>query len=157
MEVADLRAASDRWPSFVSSALDVGIRSVAAVPAEYAGQVAGAVSLYSTQLHDWTALEIATASMVGGLVGGLLACSDRIQQQQEVVAQLEHALDSRVLIEQAKGFLAATEHISIAEAFERMRRHARSHEIKLAAVAAAVVDGSEWPTLPTSGRAHHDA
>lgn len=54
-------------------------------------------------------------------------------------AQLQEALDSRVLIEQAKGIITGTYRISVDAAFERLRRHARSHKAPLRTVARAVV------------------
>lgn len=65
----------------------------------------------------------------------------RAERAQEVATQLQHALDSRVIIEQAKAFIAADRGISVEEAFEVLRRHARSRNRKLREVAAAVVEG----------------
>jgi len=62
-------------------------------------------------------------------------------------AQLQHALDSRVRIEQAKGVLAARSGISLAEAFTRMRSHARRHGLALTDVARSVVEGTADQTV----------
>lgn len=64
----------------------------------------------------------------------------RVEAAQTLAAQLQHALDSRVVIEQAKGLLAGERGTSVAEAYERMRSHARHHNRKLQDVARAVVE-----------------
>lgn len=73
--------------------------------------------------------------------GSLDDLRHRVVRAQEVAAQLQRALDSRVVIEQAKAFVAADRGITVDEAFEVLRRHARSHNQKLRELAVAVVDG----------------
>ena len=65
-----------------------------------------------------------------------------LREQTMLSEQLQSALHSRVLIEQAKGVLAARAGVGVAEAFARMRSHARRHGVPLTAVATAVIDGS---------------
>ncbi len=75
------------------------------------------------------------------------------REAQVVNEQLERALTSRVLIEQAKGMLAERANIDMGQAFTQMRNHARNHNLRLAEVAEAVVDG----TLPTHALDPHQA
>jgi len=71
---------------------------------------------------------------------GLL--QERTLHEQTIVSeQLQSALQSRILVEQAKGVLAARADVSVNDAFTRMRTHARNNGLTLTAVAAAVVDG----------------
>ncbi len=69
------------------------------------------------------------------------ALQSEIEQLRTTVAQLQYALDSRVIIEQAKGVLAERHHIGVDAAFEMLRSHARSNALKLHDVAADVVAG----------------
>jgi AmiR/NasT family two-component response regulator len=69
-----------------------------------------------------------------------LVRTTELTQAQRLSEQLHHALDSRVLIEQAKGLLAGEHEITVDEAFERLRHHARLHNIRLATVCEAVVN-----------------
>ena len=94
------------------------------------------------------------------------SASEREEQLEELVvalveanAQLQHALDSRVVIEQAKGVLAERFGLEIPEAFELLRRSARNNRMRLRELAALVVESEETPaqigTLrPTLVRAH---
>ncbi len=60
--------------------------------------------------------------------------------------QLQHALNSRVVVEQAKGVLAERGHLSMPQAFEVLRSYARNHNLKLTQVATSVVDGQLFAT-----------
>jgi DNA-binding response OmpR family regulator len=66
---------------------------------------------------------------------------DRASRAQQVAEQLQRALESRIVIEQAKAFVAADRGIDVGEAFDVLRRYARSHNVKLHELAAAVVEG----------------
>jgi AmiR/NasT family two-component response regulator len=66
----------------------------------------------------------------------------QLRSAEQLAAQLQHALDSRVVIEQAKGVLARAHEVDVSGAFERLRRHARNNHRNLHDVAAEVVDGT---------------
>ncbi|MFD6291988.1 ANTAR domain-containing protein, partial [Streptomyces sp. NPDC060205] len=70
-----------------------------------------------------------------------------VHEQATVITQLQHALHSRVVIEQAKGYLAQRHGTGVDEAFTRMRTHARRHTTKLTDVARQVLDGTAAPAL----------
>ena len=80
------------------------------------------------------------ASMVGVLIGLARERADRESRLLRLSGQLQHALDSRIVVEQAKGVLAAGNGIGMEAAFERIRRHARSHHTTVQEVATAVVN-----------------
>jgi GAF domain-containing protein len=137
-----LDTAHDRWPIFAPAAVQAGFATAHALPMRLRGRVIGALVLFAGSPHppDDELLAIAQAMADVATIGLL---QERAVREQTVLAdQLQAALDSRVLIEQAKGVLAAHAGISVAEAFSRMRTHARGTGLTLTAVATAVVNGT---------------
>ena len=137
--IADLAAAPRGWSAYQRAAQAAGIVAVASVPMDRDGQIIGAVGLYSTVQRDWFADDLGAAKILADMATGYLVHAGELAQQRRVTEQLRRALDSRIVIEQAKGVLAAEWHISVDEAFEALRRHARSHSTSLHSVAQAVV------------------
>jgi hypothetical protein len=138
--VDDLRAAVDRWPEYCAEAARVGISSVAAVPLALADEKAGSLDLYSEATREWEREDLAAAQVMADMATGYLINASKLDQQVQLATQLGAALDSRVVIEQAKGVVAERAGITVDEAFQRLRRHAREHQADIHAVARAVVD-----------------
>jgi GAF domain-containing protein len=137
--VAGLPGTSLGWDRYQQAAHDAGISAVASVPMRNRGESIGALDLYSAARRDWSAADLSVAGILADMATGYLVHARELDRQWRINAQLREALDSRIVIEQAKGVLAAERHISVDEAFEVLRRHARSHSTSLRAVAAAVV------------------
>ena len=135
----DILADSERWPLFAERAIAAGFGSVHAVPMRLRGDVIGALNLFGRQLGE---LDGADVRIVQALVDvatiGLL--QERAIRRGEVLTeQLQGALNSRVVIEQAKGALAQLRRVSVDEAFTLMRSYARSNGRRLSEVAQAIV------------------
>ena len=137
--VADLDDAPDAWPELRRAAQQRGIVAVAGIPLHLDGIRLGAVDLYDVRPHDWTPDEAHTAELIAALAAGYVANASHLTQARHTAAQLQEALDSRVVIEQAKGVLAGERGISVDEAFNVLRRHARNNGAPLREVAHAVV------------------
>ncbi len=150
VKAADLRA-EERWPAFVPAALEAGLRAVLATPLPYNQQAVGVVVVFSTAVRDWSPEGELALIAFTDLAALLIASTMQGQQRCELASQLQQALDSRAVIEQAKGVLVAQEAITLQEAYERMRAHARSQRRKLSEVAAEVV-ASARPGRARSGR-----
>ena len=137
----DLATADGRWPAFAPAALGAGFTAVHAVPMRLRQQAVGAFNLFSAlpgPLDDETT-ELGQALADVATIGIL---HERAIRRQEVVSeQLQVALDSRIVIEQAKGVLAERLQVSIEDAFTTLRGYARVNNLKLAEVAAAVAAG----------------
>jgi AmiR/NasT family two-component response regulator len=74
-----------------------------------------------------------------------------IRRRDVITEQLQTALNSRVLIEQAKGVLSERLHVDVADAFTLLRNGARSHNRRLSELAQAIIDGTEQiPTVPAA-------
>jgi len=137
----DLASDGDRWPRFVPAAIDAGFRSVVAVPLRLRDQTIGGLNMFHARpapIPDddrRLAQALADVATIGIL-------QRRSSHRSSVLAeQLQHALSSRVAIEQAKGVLAERTGLGMDHAFEIVRRHARTHNLKLTDVALAVVRG----------------
>ena len=138
---ADLEADRDRWPVFVPEALEAGFRSVTAVPMRLRNQTIGGLNMFSDTATLLAAddRELAQALADVATIGIL---QQRATHRTSVLAeQLQHALNSRVVIEQAKGVLAERDQLSMEGAFGALRKRARDNNLKLADVALAVVRG----------------
>ena len=135
----DLAAAGPRWPRFAAAARAAGFRSVHSVPLLLRGEALGAIDLFRVAPGSLSAgtAELARALAAISAVG--LQHRRTIRDREMVIGQLQAALDSRVLIEQAKGVLAERSHTSVDVAFAALRGHARGTGRKLMEVAAAVV------------------
>lgn len=138
----DLSEAYERWPVFTPAAVEAGFRSTHALPMRLRGQVIGALNLFTDQqvTFDQDAIAVAQAMADVATIG--LLHERNLHEQTLLSEQLQTALHSRVLIEQAKGVLAARANVSVSEAFNHMRAQARRDGITLTATAQAVVDGT---------------
>ena len=137
---SDLRV-EERWPNFQPVLLDAGFEAAAGVPIRFRGDNIGAVNLYDAQSRAWTTDDVAAGRLVADLAAGYLVNSHLRRSSQTLAAQLEGALHSRIIIEQAKGVLAGRHGITPEAAFEVLRGHARSHRVKLRELAGDIVAG----------------
>ena len=131
-----------RWPRFAPAAHQMGFAAVHAIPMKLRDQVIGTLNLFRAAPDglDRAAARAARALVDVATIGIL---QDRAVRQQELVAeQLQAALHSRVMIEQAKGVLAERHRVTPDEAFRMLRRYARNHNRPLTALAADVIQGT---------------
>jgi GAF domain-containing protein len=129
-----------RWPRFTPAALAAGFRSVHAVPMRLRDQVIGGLNLFRALPGELPADTAHYAKALADMTTiGIL--SERSVRHADVVAeQLQHALNNRVRLEQAKGFLSERHGISLSEASDRLRAFATDHALKVSDVAQAVMD-----------------
>lgn len=137
----DIAAAIERYPRFAPRAMEVGIAAVHAVPLSSRSDVLGALNIVNGTPRDLTAEELSLAEMLCDVAVSYLISIKAHEQANATASQLQHALDSRILIEQAKGRLVERHRISFDEAFERLRSHARGVNHELREVARRVRDG----------------
>lgn len=137
----DLAADRARWPEFVPSALRMGFRSVHAVPMRIHGETIGGLCLFRTEVGRIAAADISLAQGLSDIAALSLLQERSLREALGVSRQLQRALSSRIVIEQAKGVLAERAAIGIDVAFVRLRRHARNHNLRLAQVAQELIDG----------------
>lgn len=147
VSVPDLPSAG-RWPRFTTAAAEVGFAAVHAVPMRLRDEVIGAMNFFDTNpgALDEGKLRVGQALADVATIG--LLQHRAIHRRDVVTEQLQTALSSRILIEQAKGVLAERLHLDVAEAFALLRHGARSRNRRLSELAQAIVDGTEQ--IPTS-------
>jgi GAF domain-containing protein len=135
-------AAETRWPSFSEDAVARGVRAVLASPIPYNQDAVGVVAVLSEQRRPWSAeAELALLAFTD-LAALLIASMLMGERQGELAAQLQSALNSRAIIEQAKGVLIGRRGLTAQSAYELLRAQARAERRKLTAVAAELVRGA---------------
>jgi transcriptional regulator with GAF, ATPase, and Fis domain len=138
---ADLATAGARWSRFADAATEAGFAAVDALPMRLRSEVIGALNLFRTQAGELTDTALRTAqALVAVATIGLLQ-ERSIHHQEILTEQLQTALNSRVVIEQAKGLIAERLSVDMQAAFTALRGYARSHNLKLSDLARAVITG----------------
>ncbi|TDU86856.1 ANTAR domain-containing protein [Kribbella voronezhensis] len=130
------------WPDFAAAAAAGGYVSAHAVPLRLRGQVIGAMNLFRSSSAPLSADDTALAQALADMATIGLLHQREVEGHRELSSQLQHALDSRIVIEQAKGMLAERAGLSVSEAFSAMRSYARGNGCGLTSVAHNVLDGS---------------
>ena len=134
--------AEQRWPGFSAAAVARDVRAVLASPLPYNQDAVGVVAVLSEQRRPWSAEGELALLAFTDLAALLIASMMQGEQHSLLTQQLQGALDSRQVIEQAKGVLMGTKGISARAAYDELRAQARAERRKLAAVCAEIVDGT---------------
>jgi GAF domain-containing protein len=140
ISIGDIAESGDAWPVFRAAALAQGFVSVHATPLQLRGNVIGTMNLFGTSIGALSRRDADVAQALADVATiGIL--HERLIRQSHVVAeQLQRALDTRILVEQAKGVLAQAGGLDVDEAFSALRRYARDHNLVLRTVAEGVVN-----------------
>lgn len=141
VSVTDLADASDRWPTFVAAIAGLGpYRSVHALPLRLRGQALGALDLFHRQPGALPEADIVLAQALADVTAIGILQERAIRRNGVFSDQLQTALNTRAIIEQAKGVLAQHGNLTVDKAFDRMRMYARDHNLRLSEVARQVVE-----------------
>ena len=144
----DLATQGEQWPQFGPVALEAGFKSVLALPMRLRGVTIGALNLFRADKGALDEADVVAARALADVATiGILQHRAALQAH-VVVDQLNHALNSRIMIEQAKGVLAERAGLSMEVAFSWLRNHARSHNLLLIEVAQSVIGGTLAPDPP---------
>jgi GAF domain-containing protein len=139
VRVTDVREESARWPEFAETANRLNVAGVAGIPMRLADKIIGALNLYSPEPREWSDADIAVAGVLADVATSYVVNASKLRQQEQLSEQLQEALESRVVIEQAKGITAQQRTVTVDQAYQRMRRHARTNNASLRVVAEAIV------------------
>ena len=143
---ADLATPTTRWPRFAPVTLAAGFRSVQALPMRLRGTVIGALNLFHVEAGEMPPADIEGAQALAD-VATIAILQHRASLEAQVVnQQLQHALNSRIVIEQAKGMVAERAGLNMELAFTALRTYARDHNLRLVDVAGSVIDGALAPS-----------
>ncbi len=138
----DLASADRRWPRFATEALEAGFQSVQALPLRLRGTVIGALNLFHTDTNAMDQADVDVAQLFADIATIAILQHRGMRESQVVNEQLNHALNSRIVIEQAKGMVAEREGLDMQQSFAMLREHARNHNLRLADLAADVISGT---------------
>jgi GAF domain-containing protein len=142
----DLAVDNGRWPRFASEALGAGFHSAHALPMRLRGSVIGALNLFREGTGQMGPADLEIAQAFAD-VATIAILQHRATLEAQVLAeQLTHALNSRIILEQAKGMVAERLDLDMERSFATLRNHARRNNLRLVDVAQSVIDG----TLGTS-------
>jgi GAF domain-containing protein len=138
----DPAEADRRWPGFTRRARNAGYRSVHALPLRLRGEVIGAINLYCEHLVHLKQAELSIAQALADIATIGLLQERLIHDKTVLTEQLQSALNTRIMIEQAKGIIAERRSLDMNQAFTALRQHARRTGQPLKTVVAAVIDGT---------------
>jgi hypothetical protein len=137
----DLEATSERWPHFGPSALEAGFRSVYALPMRLRHDHIGALNLFANRRAGLVPPEEILGQALADVATISILQQRFLHEHQALTEQLQTALNTRVVLEQAKGMVAEQGKMEVEAAFVLLRDQARAHNLSLAEVARSVIEG----------------
>jgi GAF domain-containing protein len=140
--VQDDMARSARWPRFTPVALENGYRSALAIPMRLRGDVIGAVNLFRDRPGQVERADVDAAQAFADIATIGILQQRAVSDARQLTGQLQTALNSRIVLEQAKGIVAERAQMDIGDAYQALRWYARNHNRYLRDVAAEVVSGA---------------
>jgi GAF domain-containing protein len=140
--VRDLSDHTARWPEYVVRAQHRDVRGLMAVPIRAGAQVIGALQVMSIAAGTFTDSDALAVEALTTVVADSITRERAMSATRETVHQLQRALESRILIEQAKGVLAERAGLSVSAAFEQLRSYARNNHQQLQEVCKDVIEGN---------------
>jgi transcriptional regulator with GAF, ATPase, and Fis domain len=141
--VSDLSREAAHWPRFVEQARRRGFEAVQAVPLRLRDEIVGALNLFRSAPGPFDPAGTSIAQALAD-VATISLLQQRSSLRSDLLnEQLQNALNSRVIIEQAKGMLAERRDITMEQAFTALRRHARSRQLRLSDLAQDFITGTD--------------
>ena len=138
----DLVASDCPWPRFAAEAVDAGFRSAHALPMHLRGSVIGALNLFREGVGEMGPADLEVAQAFADVATIAILQHRAASEAQNLAQQLTLALNSRVVLEQAKGVIAERLGFDMERSFSALRNHARNHNLRIGEVAQSVIDGS---------------
>lgn len=142
LEIAEAMA---RWPHFAPRALEAGFTSVHALPMHLRSRTIGALNLFRAEVGPLTQDDLITAQALADMATIAILQHRVVLDAKALNDQMSHALNSRIVIEQAKGIVGEHLRIDMERSFNQLRAYARSHNLRLADVARDVISGDLRP------------
>jgi transcriptional regulator with GAF, ATPase, and Fis domain len=130
-----------QWPEFAQDCVAAGYPSVCAIPLRLRELTIGCLNLFVTQRRPLLDGDVALARALADVATITIVQDQAMRAAAAREIRLRHALTSRIVIEQAKGMIAERAHLDMEQSFKRLREHARTNNLGLTAVAAAIVTG----------------
>lgn len=134
-------AVDPRWPDVTKAVLDLGVNAVLGVPVHIDGENVGALNVYLREPHEWSDAEIGAVGAFANVLQQLLGVAVLGNRNDDLVQQLQRALDTRVVIERAVGLVMGRRGVDAVVAFNVLRGAARSERRRVYEIALEVLDG----------------
>jgi GAF domain-containing protein len=144
----DLAGDDPRWPQFAERATAAGFGSVHALPLRLRGSVLGALNMFHVHAGQMRPGDIAAAQALADVATIAIIQHRAAAEAKLLNEQLSEALNTRIVIEQAKGMIAQRHGVDMETAFNAVRDHARTHNLRLADVARDITEGRYYPAAP---------
>ncbi len=141
----DVTAEHDRWPVLASAMAGQPVRAVLGTPVRIGGVTVGTLDVYRESPHEWDDSEVAALARYAEVIATTMTAAVQAHTAGELARQLQYALDYRVVIERAVGYLMAKEELDPVEAFNALRTAARSRRTKIGEVAEHVLGTGGLP------------
>lgn len=141
----DVTAEAERWPVLARAMADQPVRAVLGTPVRLGGVPVGTLDVYQEHAHEWDDSEVAALARYAEVISTTLTAALQAHTAGELARQLQYALDYRVVIERAVGFLMAKQSVDPVAAFNALRQAARSRRTKIGLVAEHVLDNGSLP------------
>jgi GAF domain-containing protein len=145
VEHENLEAGAGRWPLFSTAAFEAGRRSAFALPLRPREKTIGALNLLHVALTPMDERDVVVAHAFADLVAISVMQHRAATESHRLNEQLSPALNSRVVIEQAKSVISERSGLDLAGAFSRLHNYARNYNLRLTDVAQAAIDGTIDP------------
>ena len=149
---SDLTGSAQRWPRFAQAAAQSGFASVEALPMRLRDQIIGALNLFRAEPEPLDPADLRIGQALADVATIGLLHERNVRRRDTVAEQLQAALNSRVIIEQAKGKLAERLSIDMDRAFKTLRDYARNSNQRLTDVARDFVTGATADFPPPARR-----
>jgi len=140
-----LDGAEDRWPLFASEAREAGFQMVHALPLRLRSDVIGAMNIFSSEPRELSSEDVNLTQALADVATIGILQERAVKHGTDLAGQLQGALNSRIVLEQAKGIVAERRQVSMDEAFALLRSYARGNRILLSVVARGIIDHSLAP------------
>ncbi|GAA5112885.1 GAF domain-containing protein [Alloalcanivorax gelatiniphagus] len=141
----DILAEGERWPTLAATMADQPVRAVLGTPVFLGGVPVGTLDVYKESAHDWDESEVVALGRYAEVVATILGAALQAHTAGELARQLQYALDYRVVIERAVGFLMAKRSIDAVAAFNVLRTAARTRRTKIGPVSEHVLATGDLP------------
>ena len=152
VQAADLAAEAQRWPRFAPAAGQAGFAAVQALPMRLRDQVIGALNLFRASPGAFDPADVRVGQALADVATISLLQERSMRHSDTLNEQLQTALNSRVIIEQAKGKLAERLGLDMDQSFNLLREAARTSNRRLSDLALAFVNGTEALAFLTAGK-----
>jgi GAF domain-containing protein len=129
----------DLWPEYRDTAARTGLAAVLGVPLAVGERRVGVINVYARHPREWSDTDLQAARTLADIATAYIVRSGELAEAHYLSRELQHALDSRVIIEQAKGVLSRHHATSVDDAFDLLRSYSRRNSMRLRDVAHAVV------------------